>query len=107
MASPLQISSSVKLQHLCLVWSVYSQVAFAQLTSDFYAETCLDALSAINLEWMLQFLRQPARELPGFVSTFMFALLMVLMDQFCQKVQQISSVRRKENKAKILRGGSM
>ncbi|GAB4833195.1 hypothetical protein Ancab_031439 [Ancistrocladus abbreviatus] len=48
MASPLKISSFIELQYLCLVWLVVSQVACAQLTSDFYAETCPDALSAIK-----------------------------------------------------------
>ncbi|GAB4833198.1 NAD(+) salvage pathway protein [Ancistrocladus abbreviatus] len=49
MASSLQmISSSIKLQYLCFVWLVFSGSAYAQLTPDFYAHTCPQALSAIK-----------------------------------------------------------
>ncbi|GAB4833196.1 hypothetical protein Ancab_031440 [Ancistrocladus abbreviatus] len=49
MASSLRmISSSSKLQYSCLVWLVFSGAALAQLTPDFYAHTCPQALSVIK-----------------------------------------------------------
>ncbi|GAB4842877.1 NAD(+) salvage pathway protein [Ancistrocladus abbreviatus] len=49
MASSLQmISSSIKLQYLCLVWLVLSEAAFVKLTPNYYARTCPNALAAIK-----------------------------------------------------------